>query len=373
MLEDQSDLMCSICFCPFNDGEYTYSCANPACAARCCIECIASLISFSEKSSLLPTCPSTNCNAIFILSGLQNLNLGIIKLYESACFSFFCKEQSDNIKKRIAEQQIVNKIRDERLKFIEKSFPKSITLVANLTFKDKLKQLDKQKTAIVNLKIRNSSKACLIGVCGGFLDPDFVCMNCSTPFCKYCEKKLTANHKCNQEDLDSVNLVNNMIKCPGCKLPVFKNEGCDSITCSNCQTNFSYSTGKEGGHGSSNAKINVEISKKIKLSTEYENIIPKNCLLLILKIEALEPPFKSKDILLIPIKTYIQKGENTKATCAKELAKKLDIYTKSKYRKLLYQKCLVEVSNLLENKELNDDKLKGILTETLTMIKLLVK
>lgn len=366
------EILCSLCFCPFEPNDHKYTCADPKCSVFTCLECLESLIMFSGQSNLLPKCPSNDCNGIYIISGMKHVPINVIKQYEQECFNYFMKQDGDNVKKRIEERKMIDNIRNERFKFLEQKFPPSIALVAKLTFKDKLRQLDKQKQAIVNLKLKNASKSCMLSVCNGFLDPDFVCMTCSTEFCKKCEKKISNNHQCKQEDLDSVNLVNNMVKCPECQLPVFKNEGCDSITCSNCNTQFLYSTGKRGGHGSLNAKIKVDINKKTNISTAFAEIIPPDCLPLILQFEGLSPPFKSKDILLGPINTYIKAENNKKSKinkniCAKELAKKIDVYTRYKYTNLIYQKYLIEISDLVEKK---DSKLKDRLVEIIDEIKI---
>ena len=189
-----------------------------------------------------------------------------------------------------------------------------------------MRHLDKQKTKLINAKVNGANKRCFNLTCNGFLDPNYICMMCSTEFCKDCEKKLKIGHVCRQEDLDSVNLVNDMIKCPGCKLPVFKNEGCDSITCSNCNTNFLYSTGKVGGHGSSNAKLakTFEMQKKERLSDIFSNELDKETMELLLKLEALEPSVRNKEIILQPLKAYLK--DRDERTAARQIAKKINEY-----------------------------------------------
>ena len=131
----------TLCFAPFSTTEYKYACANPNCDSNICLECLESLITFSEQSNLLPTCPNSNCNAIYIMSSLKKESATIIKIYQLACLNYFMKEQSDNILKGIQQKKIIDRIRDERLKFIEQTFPKSIILVANLTFKYMIENL----------------------------------------------------------------------------------------------------------------------------------------------------------------------------------------------------------------------------------------
>ena len=363
--------LCSICFCPFEEDEAKYPCANPSCNDITCQVCTEALITHSEKINLIPSCSNTNCRGYYILSSIGSLPKEIISQYESACMNFFLKGHGDNVKKDIEQKNIVNAIRDERLKFLEQTFPKGIALVAKLTFKDKMKQLDKQRTLIIKMKLKNAERTCLNLTCNGFLNPDFNCMSCKSVFCTKCEIKITGpNHQCKQQDLDSINLVNSMIKCPGCKLPVFKNQGCDSITCSNCNTHFEYSSGKIGGHGSHNEKINVKLFEKKKLSDEYGKYISPESLLLLLQIEAIEPVFKSKDTLLTPIKSYILTGQtnNNKKKYSKDLAKKIDAYTKFNYKNTYYHKCLIEITDMFNEKPANDI-MENKLTEIFDRIK----
>ncbi len=297
---DQS--MCAICFCPFNKHEKKYTCVQKECKELTCLECISSLIKFSEKSDIIPKCPALDCKGIFTMSNIKDIPKSSLRLYASACFKYMMKDKGNTVKKRIQEAKVLAELRNERLQYLEKEYPKAISLVAKLTFKSKLRALDKQKSKIVNAQINKADRICINSTCNGFLDPNYVCMTCGTEFCNKCEEKVKPNHICKQEDLDSVNLVNSMIKCPGCKLPVFKNVGCDSITCSNCGANFKYSTGQLGGHGSSNMKLQktLSIAKKEKLSNTLEKIIDAQCLELLLELEALEPTVKSKDAILTP-------------------------------------------------------------------------
>lgn len=357
--------ICFVCFVEFEENDKQYTCANPECDQLICGECIELLINYSSESNILPQCPNTNCQSLYIISCLSGLDAELIREYAYTCLNYFVKENGSDIKKKLEENNMVDRIRTERLKFIEQNFPKGISFVAKLAFKDKMKQLDKQKRMILDMKLKKADKPCINVVCNGFLDPDYVCMSCNTEFCKKCEKKMVKPHECKQEDIESLNLIGNLIKCPGCKLPVFKNEGCDSITCSNCQTRFLYSTGKIGGHGSVNAKINVDIKKKNLLSIEYRNKLNSDCLELILKFESLVPPFKSKDTLLTPIKMYVRSPtEKNKIKYSKDLAKKINDYTIWKYRNDKYNKYTVEIGNILaSNSDTLHDKLSEIINE----------
>jgi hypothetical protein len=336
MPEEQS---CIVCFYPLNKKEKTYTCIKKECDVKTCSECINSLIEFSENNDTIPSCPGENCNAIFTLSDINDIPKAYLRLYASACFKHMMKSDGNVAKKRIQEAKILSDLRNERLKYLENEYPKAISLVAKITFKNKLRVLDKQKSKIAAAQLSKLTRICMNLTCNGFLDANFVCMTCDTEFCNKCEKRLLkAGHICKQEDLDSVNLVNNMVKCPGCKLPVFKNVGCDSITCSNCSTRFIYSTGEIGGHGSSNAKLQkkILIQKKERLSHVLKDKVNEKCIELLLIAEALEPRVKMKSALLTPLRDYFKNG-NAKLA-GRRLAFKIDEYYNYLFRNKRYYK-----------------------------------
>lgn len=336
---------CVICFCPFEKNDRRYTCVEPDCKTDICKECLHALITFSESNELIPKCPSSKCHGIYIWSGIRDVPKDIQQLYYSACFKFMMKDQGDHVKKGLQEEKILSDIRNQRLMYLEKEYPLAISLVAKITFTNKLRHLDKQKAKIASAQVSKANKGCFNLVCNGFLDPNYVCMMCSTEFCRSCEKKLKTGHVCQQEDLDSVNLVNNMIKCPGCKLPVFKNEGCDSITCSNCSTNFQYSTGQVGGHGSSNAKLakTLSIQKKEKLSDIFAKQLDEDNMESLIKLEALEPSIRHKETILHPLKGYLK--DHDRENAGRQIAKKIDEYYTFK---ITYKRVHVALSKVEE-------------------------
>lgn len=352
---------CLICFCPIEGLQFT--CADTRCSTLTCLECTEALIDFSAKEKTLPKCPNKDCHSYYILSSLNGLSKESLQKYAQSSLDYFIKDQGDTVQKQLQELLILEQLRQERQKFIDTNFPAGIALVAGITFNSKLRRLEKQKSEILHKQMQQAYRACMNSTCGGFLDKNLVCMTCLSEFCRQCEKplKTSVNHQCKQEDLDSVNIVNNMIKCPGCKLPVFKNEGCDSITCSNCGTKFLYSTGKEGGHGSSNAKIKVDIQQKYKLSYTLAQKIPSHCLEKILRLEALEPKTISKDTLLTPLKNYFKNINQSQidpqfqAAVARQIAQKMDAYYRNRYFSREYQSLMVYLENLLKQEKLPDD------------------
>lgn len=348
---------CNICFCEFEKGEIVLNCLNN-CQSYICGECMSSLINYSEQQKIIPSC--VNCKEIYQYSMIKQLSLDDIQKYESACFELIFKNDGDSIKKELVEINIVNKIRDDRLKFIEKAFYPSIVLVAKIAFQQKLRRIDKQKSDLIKAKIASANKSCFNSTCNGFLDKNYECMTCFTIFCTKCEQIKKEKHICSNQDIQSIQLVNESKHCPGCKLPVFKDQGCDSITCSNCGTNFTYSSGKVGGYGSLNAKIHIDINKKYKLSNMFKDISAENMSLL-LGIEAVEPVVFSRSRFNTPIKYYL--NTNDKQAAAKRLAVLIEDYSIYKRDMKKYTKLIVKLEDDIKKSSKDDVKLKIILDD----------
>lgn len=355
---------CIICLSELDNK--TYHCSNTLCNDKFCEECSILLIKYSREESLLPLCPSRNCQSTLLLCDISSLPKEIIYEYEQCCLDFFLKDQGDTVKKQLQERNIINQLRKERQQFISQTYPEAIALVASITFKNKMNKIDKQQQKIVQKQIELNNRKCMNTICSGYLDDNLMCLICYTNFCKQCEKIIDINHKCKQEDLDSVNIVNNMIRCPGCKLPVFKNEGCNYITCSNCSTNFEYTTGELSSHGSHNIKLNIDLNQTYKLSFSYKHKVPEHLLSLLLDLENLEPKKLNKNMILVPIKEYYQTNNRN---VAKKLVKQLEKYYLNQYKVRDYIKYMIKIEELLNKSNVDSNEFNSLLLKSIRLIK----
>ncbi len=89
--------------------------------------------------------------------------------------------------------------------------------------------------------------------CRGFIEQEsHACTLCKTAICKKCHvilpvsaDKSVAEHLCKPEDVETANSILKDTKpCPTCSSRIFKTEGCDQMFCTQCQTAFSWKTGK---------------------------------------------------------------------------------------------------------------------------------
>ncbi len=345
---------CVLCFgsFPSTNEQQRISCGNPNCIQEMCVDCIQHLIQHSYTNQILPTCPVQTCREIYLDSDLnskEDVPREFIDKYRKACFDFFLKSNGDSIQKKILEQEIIDKIRAEKLQFLEASFPPAIALVARIAFKHKLHKINEHKKELVHLKVNSNNKKCFYQSCCGFLEEEeeniWKCLSCESRYCKLCEKDLESilyrtdkekDHICNESDVESLNIVNGMIRCPGCDIAVFKDIGCDFITCANCSTRFHYKTGEATNHGSVNAKIVLAPEQRF-LSSLYRNELSPVGMETLLLIESLRPPQISKNSILRPIHKFLKTPEkfknnlNLKNNTTRELVNALDKYTRNKY------------------------------------------
>jgi len=83
--------------------------------------------------------------------------------------------------------------------------------------------------------------------CGGisFDDGSRIKCECGIDKCSKCKMIANKIHKCNDDIISSENEINKNTKsCPGCGIPIFKNEGCYQVMCPECKCVFDYSSGQ---------------------------------------------------------------------------------------------------------------------------------
>lgn len=92
-------------------------------------------------------------------------------------------------------------------------------------------------------------KACPDGDCRGFLSSQWKCGLCEKWACSDCHeiKGLTRDceHVCDPNNVATAALIANDTKsCPSCGMGINKLEGCDQMFCTQCNTGFSWRTGR---------------------------------------------------------------------------------------------------------------------------------
>lgn len=96
---------------------------------------------------------------------------------------------------------------------------------------------------------RSTTIPCPDATCRGFLSTVNRCGLCHQWFCGQCHgrkgERRDAPHECNEDDRATLRLLReNTRPCPNCRMGIFKVSGCDQMWCTQCQTAFSWRTGK---------------------------------------------------------------------------------------------------------------------------------
>jgi len=346
---------CNVCF---DITDNYIRCYDDKCDSIICNDCMIQYINVNKD---IPKCVKRECNKNYLLSNISELSTETIDKYNLLCLNHFLNSNSDEIKNKIAQNDIIQNLRDEKMKFVQ-TFPKSIQKVINLCMKDKLKRISKGNLEVINKVINSNKRFCMLSYCNGKLDDELKCVKCSTEFCLKCEKIKRSDHKCKESDILNIEYLKNISECPNCKIPIEKSEGCRSMKCANCHTLFDYYTKEKADHGGLNTDIKVK--EQNRLSNEYKNIYDQNILKLLLLFENQISNInseKNKDRILNIITDYIKNNkENTK-----KYSEKISIIynrnTISEHNYRVFMKKISEIEDLHEHNELTYSSLKNIL------------
>jgi len=320
---------CLICFSPI-EGDKWITCGDSFCIAKICVECAELFMAHCEKNNVMPKCPSTFCKGLYLLSGVKSLSKKTVDNYRAACISAIIKEKGVIAKKSNEEEDILAKLRKEREKFIKDSFPAAISKTVNMAFKSKLIKIEKHRAAHISEQLNASNKICMNLSCSGHLDVNMVCMICETKFCRKCEELYEEGHTCKKEDLESISLINKMVKCPKCNLAIERSEGCNNMTCAHCNMKFIYTTGEAGGSGGHVTSVSVQ--NEILLSSAYRDRLTDKSLLLLLEFESKKPHIMSERAIINSLKKVYRKNSNGFG-----IVNKFDKLMKSRYSMKNYQ------------------------------------
>lgn len=87
--------------------------------------------------------------------------------------------------------------------------------------------------------------ACPDADCRGFLSTAYKCGTCSRQFCKDCRELKGEDHTCDPALAATMAAIAKDTRgCPNCGTGISKVSGCDQMYCTNCDTAFSWTTGK---------------------------------------------------------------------------------------------------------------------------------
>lgn len=106
------------------------------------------------------------------------------------------------------------------------------------------KQKNILHTKIQDIKLKFFGN-CPKSECKGLITNNWKCGFCSTKVCKTCKEELHDDHVCNQDNIESLELIKRDSKhCPQCNIYIYKIEGCNQMWCTSCNIAFCWRTGE---------------------------------------------------------------------------------------------------------------------------------
>lgn len=347
---------CSICFCPIEVPtlqNYIVCCKYKyrLCSSVLCLECASNYITHSNEEKVIPTCPKPDCKSFYGLREIRKLPKEIQTVYGNLVIKAFLRDKSEALTKQITQENVIKKLRSEKMQFIRNTFPPSIALVADIVFSAKLKKIQKARIDKIEKQIKaEGSRKCMVLMCNGRLDKDLKCMLCSTQFCGKCEKLISnTQHVCKKEDVESIRFLNYTVKCPKCNVYIERISGCNFMTCAVCKTNFNYRTGTLENTGSNNPDVVVRHTERFSVS--YKEIIEQSSgselLREILTFETFAPKPIDFSTIESSLKRHLE-GTTNLDQASVEVAKKFDkyLYTQAKIR--YYIQCVVFLEQMFQ-------------------------
>ena len=352
---------CAICLGSMSNY---VKCGNPLCLTYTCFECGEALLKFSRKNGVMPECPGTTCRQHYLYSEIKKLSRECMAMYTNACFEYFMHGNKTKIDETLNHEAIIEKVRQDRNKFIKLEFPAAVAMTIEFALASKLRRITVKNRKHAQTILLKLNKKCMNLFCPGKLDNDTnVCTTCDTKFCKDCECIVKNNHSCRKEDIESVKFVQTLIRCPNkdCALPVIRSYGCNFITCSVCKTKFDYTTGLPSDQGNHQNDTTI-INNSMKPSERYGMDYPLEIIEMLCDLEA-KLPNKVTIAFIIKILTDVVKLK-TGDTCQvrkSDIAKHYEKYVVTQHMMKQYYKALAVVEDHHINNTLNTQVLKTLI------------
>lgn len=234
-------------------GHAKYRVADNECRFTLCPDCFQDMQKLMTRERTLAVCP--NCKSLYP-PNMPGQHQNFVSWIESA------NEKLLNV---MNMRQILQNVVERRNQYLVSNFPLAVQTTVNIMYPKRLLSISaKQRQHIVDMMVNCDNGHCIREYCRGgtYVNKDtgrLRCFVCSCEQCIECKEEWKADHVCDPNVLKNLELLAEFIQCPGCLTRVQKSEGCNSMTCAKCNTNFTYNDGLKGGGG--NHGQNKEIRK----------------------------------------------------------------------------------------------------------------
>lgn len=341
------------CYVCFDENVKCISCCNKYCDNKICYECFNRYIDINDTKTLL-VC---ECKSIYMYQSVNDLNTQ--NKYSNFLISYIRQnnELNADIEDILNFKLTLDKIKNEKIKYIEENLPICVSTMLNWCYQDKINDVNKKIKSHLSKKFKFSRRKCFniecrIGLLITDENNDYICNCCDKKYCVKCEEEIKPNHICKQENIDSLSFIDKIRKCPSCHLTIYKNEGCNNMTCKGCGTHFYYDTGYMGGLGNHDSKIDDSYISGIKNLSERINEYSENIVSLVKRIENRIPVILDKKKIVKDIMNGMKNENNTCSIFCN--------YKKSIIEMREYNKILLTLDKLHEEKKLTYENVSDI-------------
>lgn len=248
---------CSVCLC--NEPEMI-KCSKFNCNNKICKDCINSMVEFcSGNFKVMPCCV---CESEYLYRQIGfYLSDKNVQLYNNICkqrldelYQEKSRTQIEKSQLRLQTLELLNKFKQDLRAKLNVLSPAVAKLIEISGLEKKLIAVQKENARQNAIAVAKQANKCVSFVCKGILvDEDRFsrCLICNIKICLQCKCTYGLDHMCKKEEIESVNIIKKIAKCPRCQKPAVRDEGCVFITCPYCNVNFDSNTGEqtsEGGH-----------------------------------------------------------------------------------------------------------------------------
>ena len=239
---------CCMCFDKFPIGNQKHIHCQK-CNLYSCSNCFRSYVLHCRND---PPCPNTSCDNVFEISFLRTK---LPQAFWNGEYKMSRKDVLFNCEEVYKTNTMIEVQKCKKIREILKRENNQLILYRQKCnelklIKDELSRLHEGRHAIQHDHRRDAGHAlqikvpCHLGDCLGFCIGN-VCPVCSKKTCTKCYHELTDGHECNADDVQTVKEIAAHSKpCPTCNTAISKVDGCDQMLCINCETAFSWRTGK---------------------------------------------------------------------------------------------------------------------------------
>lgn len=234
-------MSCSVCFENFT-SKLRMNVTCPSCNIQSCRKCFQTHVLSVRDTPHCMQCKrkydrkflDIHCSKTFINKELKNHFMNI--LYDKEKLNLPQTQKNLENRKRFEE------IGERYIELLDQAdMPGANVQEIDLEIRNLITEwqsISTQKNSVLKYKCPNSK-------CRGFVTDEFDCGLCNKKFCKKCREELTDEHKCDEDVVNTIQLLDNDSKqCPKCSTFIQKTNGCSQMWCTLCHTTFNWNSGE---------------------------------------------------------------------------------------------------------------------------------